>query len=78
MLNSAGLGLISECIGLCTPKHSAFGCIIQCTLKPIPSLNKRGGLVVLVQVQRPLKIYEKNPKNMTTAVGEHRFGKGDR
>jgi len=46
--------------------------------KPVPILEKGRGLVVWVQIQRPLEKYEINPMNMTTRVGKHRFGKGDR
>jgi len=44
--------------------------------KPVPSLDKGGGWVVWVQIQRPLKRKnERNSMNMKTTVGKYRFEK---
>jgi len=44
-------------IGELTPRS---GCIIQYTQKPVPSLDRGGGLVAWVQIQQLLKTRRKN------------------
>jgi len=46
---------------------------------PKPGSRRRVGRTGAdTQIQRPLKEDERNPMNLTTAVGNKRFGKGDR